>query len=324
MSFLRQHNPEINWEKQDIKFTRCSKHCTPQTIMIQDEDLDGLEIPHLEEHTNDQPFHLNGDEWEDTDQFIHWVNFSEDPDAITIRERLNDNKEDRPVSAAEKKELDKDYWSNLVPKHYQEFGDVFSKKASERMPTRKPYDHPINLIPGATLPKPARLYPLNLQERTSLDEWIDDQLGKGYIRTSKSPTAAPVFFVKKKDGSLRLVQDYRPLNAVTKKNKFPIPRISDLIDRLSKASIFTSLDLRWGYNNVRMREGDEEKAAFITPRGLFEPVVMCFGLCNAPSTFQAMMNEILQEEIATGHVVVYIDDILIFTDDLTLHRQLVK
>lgn len=123
MSFLRQHNPEINWEKQEIKFTRCSKHCTPQTIMIQDEDLDGLEIPHLEEHANDQPFHLNGDEWEDFDQFIHWVNFSEDPDAITIREGLNDNKEDRPVSAAEKKELDKDYWSNLVPKHYQEFYD---------------------------------------------------------------------------------------------------------------------------------------------------------------------------------------------------------
>ena len=88
---------------------------------------------------------------------------------------------------------------------------------------------------------------------------------------------------------------------------------------LELSSALTSLDLRWGYNNVRIREGDEEKAAFITHRGLYEPTVMTFGLCNAPSTFQAMMNEVLKEEIATGHVVVYIDDILIFTDNLTLH-----
>ena len=79
------------------------------------------------------------------------------------------------------------------------------------------------------------------------------------------------------------------------------------------------MDLRWGYHNVRIKEGDEEKAAFITPKGLFEPTVMLFGLCNAPSTFQAMMNEVLREEIATGHVVVYIDDILIFTDNMDFH-----
>jgi hypothetical protein len=123
---------------------------------------------------------------------------------------------------------------------------------------------------------------------------------------------------------LRLVQDYRKLNAVTKKNKFPIPRIPDLIDCLSQSSIFTSLDLRWGYNNIRIKEGNEEKAAFITHRGLFEPTVMYFGFCNAPLTFQQMMNEVLREEIATGHVVVYIDDILIFTDDILLHRQLTQ
>ena len=120
------------------------------------------------------------------------------------------------------------------------------------------------------------------------------------------------------------MQDYRALNAVTKKNKFPIPRISSLIDSLSKASIFTKLDLRWGYNNVRIREGDEEKAAFITHRGLFEPLVMYFGLCNAPSTFQTMMNNVLEEEIRTGKVIVYIDDILIFTDNIDEHRKLVK
>ena len=215
-----------------------------------------------------------------------------------------------------------DAWKDTVPEHYHKHGIVFSKEASYRMPTRKPYDHAIELIPGASLPKHSTPYPMNKAEQNTLDEWINEQRAKGYIRPSKSPLASPVFFVKKKDGSPRLVQDYRALNAITKKNRFPIPRTSDLIDRLSQASIFTSMDLRWGYHNVRIKEGDEEKAAFSTFRGLFEPTVMLFGLCNAPSTFQAMMNDVLEEEIATGHVVVYIDDILIFTDNLTLHRQL--
>ena len=149
-------------------------------------------------------------------------------------------------------------------------------------------------------------------------------MAKGYICISKSLTAAPVFFVKKKDGTLRLVQDYRALNPVTKKNKFPIPRISDLIDRLSKASIFTSLDLRWGYNNIRIRAGDEEKAAFITHRGLFEPTVMYFGFCNAPSTFQTMMNYLLRDLINHNVVVVYMDDILVFTKIKKEHDHVIK
>jgi hypothetical protein len=160
---------------------------------------------------------------------------------------------------------------------------------------------------------------MNPAERSSLNTWIKEELKKGYIRPSKSSTVAPVFFVKKKDGSLRLVQDYRALNAVTKKNKFPIPRIANLVDRLSAASIFTSMDLQWGFNNVRIKEGNKEKAAFITSKGLFEPTVMYFGFCNAPSTFQQMMNKVLKDKIATGHVVVYIDNILIFTDDMNLH-----
>ena len=224
----------------------------------------------------------------------------------------------------EAKERDKDYWSGLVPDEYHEFGDVFSKRASERMPTRKTYDHPIEILPGKDLLRPAKVYPLNLKERNSLDQWIDEELAKGYIRVSKSPTAAGVFFVPKKDGTLRLCTDYRPLNEVTKRNRFPIPWISDLIDQLSQASIFTKIDLRWGYNNVRIREGDEEKAAFITHRGLYEPTVIYFGFSNAPSTFQTMMNSVLEDLIRTGKVVVYLDDILIFTNDINEHRQLTK
>lgn len=118
--------------------------------------------------------------------------------------------------------------------------------------------------------------------------------------------------------------DYRELNKITVKNRYPIPRIADLIDSLSQASIFTKIDLRWGYNNVRIREGDEWKTAFITKRGLFEATVMYFGFSNAPGTFQAMMNTILSDLIRKGQVMVYLDDILIFGNDKKEHRKLVR
>jgi hypothetical protein len=132
---------------------------------------------------------------------------------------------------------------------------------------------------------------------------------------------APVFFIKKKDGKLRFIQDYRALNAITRKNQYP-PLIDDLIHRLKSARYFTKLDVRWGYNNVCIREGDEWKAAFRTNRGLFEPLVMYFGLTNSPATFQTMMNEIFQDLITEGVVSVYLDDILIFTSSIEEHRHI--
>jgi hypothetical protein len=127
--------------------------------------------------------------------------------------------------------------------------------------------------------------------------------------------ASPFFFVNKKDGKLRPVQDYRALNNVTIKNAAPLPLIPELIDKLHGARYFTKLDIRWGYNNIRIKEGDKYKAAFKTPLGLFEPTVMTFGLCNTPATFQTFMNKIFKDMIEDGHVVVYLDDILIFSDD---------
>jgi len=147
------------------------------------------------------------------------------------------------------------------------------------------------------LPKPAKVYPLSPAERNSLDTWINKELRKGYIQPSTSLIAAPFFFVKKHDGSLRPVMDYRALNGITVKNHYPIHRIVDLIESLSYASIFTKIDLRWGYNNVRIKEGNEWKTAFITRRGLFEATVMYFGFSNAPATFQSIMNDILGDLI---------------------------
>jgi len=132
-----------------------------------------------------------------------------------------------------------------------------------------------------------------------------------------------VFFIKKKDGSLRLVQDYRALNAVTIKNKYPLSLISELVSQLRGAKYFTKLDVRWGFNNVRIKPGDEWKAAFRTNCGLFEPLVMFFGMTNSPATFQTMMNDIFRTLIAKGIVVVYLDDILIFTETEEEHEQAV-
>jgi len=136
--------------------------------------------------------------------------------------------------------------------------------------------------------------------------------------------AAPVFFIKKKDGSLQLVQDYRALNSMTVKNKYPLPLISELVFQLCRARYFTKLDVRWGFNNIRIKPGDEWKAAFQTNRGLFEPLVMFFGMTNSLATFQTMMNDIFWNLIAEGIVVVYLDDILIFTKTKEEHEQAVR
>ena len=130
---------------------------------------------------------------------------------------------------------------------------------------------------------------------------------------------SPFFFIKKKDGSLRPVQDYQKLNEMTIKNRYPLPLIPKLIDKLKDAKYFTKLDIRWGYNNVQIKDGDEWKAAFRTNRGLFEPLVMFFGLTNSPATFQTMMNHLLRELVLDGVVVVYLDDIMIFTKTLEEH-----
>jgi len=211
-----------------------------------------------------------------------------------------------------------------IPPHLREFHSVFSKDSFDELPASKPWDHAVELVTDATL-KTCKVYPLSASEQKELDEFLKENLESGgRIRPSKSPMAAPVFFVKKKDGKLRLVQDYRALNAMTVKNKYPLPLIPKLITKLRGAKYFTKLDVRWGFNNVCIKEGDEWKAAFRTNRGLFEPLVMYFGLTNSPATFQTMMDEIFEDLISEGVVVVYLDDILIFTETLDEHRRITR
>ena len=199
---------------------------------------------------------------------------------------------------------------------------MFGKKQSERMPTRKPWDHAIDVKKGF-MPRKEKVYSLSREEREEVREFVKEQLRKGYIRPSKSPQTVPVFFVRKKDGKKRMVQDYRYLNEWTIKNNYPLPLISDVLENIGTKKLFTKMDLRWGYNNVRIKEGNEWKAVFTMPEGLFEPTVMFFGLMNSPATFQAMMNELLRDLINTGKVVVFIDDMIVGTETEEGHDKLV-
>ena len=135
------------------------------------------------------------------------------------------------------------------------------------------------------MPRKEKVYPLSREKREEVREFVKEQLRKGYIRPSKSLQMAPVFFVGKKEKKKQMVQDYQYLNEWTVKNNYPLPLISDMLENIGIKKVFTKMDLRWGYNNVRIKEGDEWKVAFMMPEGYFEPMVMFFGLTNSPAIF---------------------------------------
>src|SRR6266511_5046133 len=197
-------------------------------------------------------------------------------------------------------------FDECVPPHLQHFHSIFIKDSFDKLPETKPWDHAIELSSDINS-KTCKVYPLSISEQAKLNVFLKENLESGQIHPSKSPMAAPVFFVKKKDGKLCLVQDYCALNAMTMENKYPLPLIPELIAKLQGAKYFTKLDIRWRFNNVHIKEGDEWKAAFRTNRGLFELLVMFFGLTNSLATFQTMMDNIFDELITEGVIVVYLD-----------------
>ncbi len=197
---------------------------------------------------------------------------------------------------------------------YQEFADVFSEVKATELPQHSQHDCAIKLKdPSAKLPAP-RMYKLTEMERHELRCYLDENLRKGFLRKSKSPSGSPIFFVHKKDGTLRPVVDYHLLNEQIVCNEAPIPLISDLFDAISRSRVFSKIDLRNAYNLIRIKKGDEYLTAFKTPWGLFEYRVMPFGLSNAPAVFQGLMNDIFFDALDL-FVVIYLDDILIFSPD---------
>ena len=217
--------------------------------------------------------------------------------------------------------VDKDRETELSPEDVpiiREFVDIFPKDLPGLPPERE-ISFEIELLPGsAPVSKaPYRMAPAELKE---LQVQLQELLDKGFIRQSHSPWGAPVLFVKKKDGSLRLCIDYRDLNKITIKNKYPLPRIDDLFDQLRGAEVFSKIDLRSGYHQLRIKESDISKTAFRTRYGHYEFLVMPFGLTNAPAAFMDLMNRVFKEYL-DKFVIVFIDDILIYSKSVEEHEQ---
>ena len=193
---------------------------------------------------------------------------------------------------------------------YRKYEAVFSETDTPLPEHRGRLDHEIKLIKSFK-PKKGSIYPLSPKEKEELDKFLNENLACGKIRPSVSPQAAPVFFVAKKDGKKRLIQDYRYLNSHMVVDSYPLLDIKTLLDDLASSSYFAKFDVQWGFTNIRIKAGDKWKAAFVMPRGVFEPLVMFFGQTNAPPMFQRYMNETFSQMIGEWKVVIFMDDVIV-------------
>ena len=308
MSWLAHHNLEIDWRIGEVKVMRCLEECGKQWRPVQGksgwekqkEEEAKEEAGKKREEKDKKKKQKKGKTMEVKKVAEEWEIWDEEEEAVRSEEKVR----------------------KMVPEKFYLWIKVFGKKQSERMPTRKVWDYAIDVKEGF-VPKKGKVYPLSREEREEVREFIKEQLRKEYIWPSKSPQTAPVFFVGKRDGKKWMVQNYRYLNEWMIKNNYPLPLISDVLENIGTKKIFTKIDLRWGYNNVRIKEGDEWKVAFTTLEGSFEPTVMFFGLTNSPAMFQAIMNELLRDLINTGKVAAFIDDIIVGTETEEGHDEIV-
>ena len=316
--WLNDENPDINWKNGEFKWRPrpfkvkrvtgvwpldLAKTMARQalTTIVEEKDEDERRNRMLNPLPETDLAVLIATITHDPEDYL-WIN-TKSTNATTIQAEINQKKPTVPLK-------------DQIPKEFHEFLDVFSEESAARFPEPWSWDHKIELK-DTFVPKSFKTYNLMPAEQIELDNFLKGNLDKGYIQPSQSPMASPFFFVNKKDGKLRPCQDYWYLNEHTVKNAYPLPLISELLDKLKGAKHFTKLDVQWGYNNIRIRDGDQWKAAFKTNKGLFEPTVMFFGMCNSPATFQSMMDAIFSDMIDESIVIIYMDDIFLFAPDKT-------
>jgi Reverse transcriptase (RNA-dependent DNA polymerase) len=328
-NWLRQHNPLIDWFSGQISF-RSAVHRGPAPLTSPAEATSPLppppnlpvepptfsdpipdSIPPIPESPPDSPFEIPKLKAPDI-AFINaaaYMRASKLPGSITFQLFITPEGLKAKSSSSYQTDIPADM--SAVPEEYHEFADVFNKQKADTLPPHRPYDLKIETEEGATLP-PGRMYSLSSLEAETLKEYITENIRIGFIQSSKSPHGAPILFVKKKGGALRLCIDYRALNRITKKDRYPLPLlISDLLDTPRKSRIFTKIDLRHAYHLIRIAEGDEWKTTFRMCYGSFEWKVVPFGLTNAPAAFQHFMNDIFSDMLDVS-VIIYLDDILIY------------
>jgi transposase InsO family protein len=290
LPWLREHNPQIDWINRTLSLKNCLSTHSSKPAQRQCSLADEKTINNIASKPTRKEY------------------------AVTS---TNGKKSVPDVRVLEKRA------TPVIPREYEEFRKLFEEELGpEALPKHQKWDHEIKLEPGKE-PGFQPIYKLSEKELEALREYIDKMLQKGFIRRSESPAGYPVLFVPKKNGKLRPCIDYRKLNDITIKNRYPLPNIGELRDRLAHAEIFTALDLRGAYNLIRIKEGEEWKTAFRTRYGHFEYLVMPFGLTNAPATCQELINNVLRAHLDI-FVIAYLDDILIYSQNEKEHKEHVR
>lgn len=308
LPWLVRHNPDIDWAKRCMTMRRSSAYKTlwPEDMLKNKKDFTGKCAKEEEE--------LHEIEMISALQMKRQIRKQNAAFLLLIRPKEEDKKEDDLPHEAQ---LDRSKFEKLL----EECKDVFPEDLPKSLPPKRPVDHKIELIPGA-IPAARGLYKMSYKELDILNEKLTELIEKGHIRPSKSPYGSPALIVFS-GWKFRLCIDYRALNQSTIKNKYPLPRIDEMFDRLNGAKVFSKIDLASGFYQIRIHDTDIEKTALSARYGLYEWVVMPLGLTNAPAAFMTLMNKILRPYI-DKFVLAFLDDMLIYSKSADEHLKHVE
>ena len=230
--------------------------------------------------------------------------------------------EEKETLAQEEDELtDEELVERKLPHRYREFKDVFSKAASDMLPPHRPYDHKIEIEPDKeNVLGYTPLREQSIAELQATKQYIVDNLAKGFIEPSQAPFASPILFAKKPNGGLRFCIDYRKLNNITRKDRYPLPLLDETLARMNRAKVFTKLDIRQAFHRIRMDPGSVDLTTFRTRYGSYKCKVLPFGLTNGPATYQRYMNDVLFDYL-DDFCTAYLDDIMIYSENELEHEE---